>query len=152
MKGYIYFGFLFCLLSCKKAKELDLSKLDRSYFLGEYKTDFNNEEEIITLKDNGYYDYQKASILLKNQGKWSLSLILKTPQVDLYNYPNYFDETKFYLYSENDSFITLPLELVYSGLFELGNLEGYIVDSVAGEQDLIFEKVDKSKNKNYIKK
>lgn len=143
--------FFLTILSCNTNMELDKNKLDKDYFLGDYVLNFNKETEQIILKENGYYNYIKTQdTQIIDAGKWIYKYDSNECFVTVFNYPK---RRKYSLYTSNDTskFYNMSLNINTNIKENFGNLEMYIVND-DDEFYLSFEKVDKSKNKNYIKK
>ncbi|MBN9483842.1 MAG: hypothetical protein BGO70_09565 [Bacteroidetes bacterium 43-93] len=127
---------------------MDVSKLDKAYFVGEYEVNYENEKEKLILKDNNYYDYiyvpNKDTII--NAGEWSF---LKDDwvTVTLKNYPLKLRREKVFTEDSNET-ANLMLSVNTNLDNEMGDL---IIGVNGGEGEYAFVKLNKDKNKNYMK-
>ena len=132
--------------SCKQSPILDHSKLDTAFFVGEYQTDYRNEIEKITLKENGWYDYAHGKdndTIIKDAGKWSFN------KEAFYFYINDFPNIRKKEVYEEEKGKIFDMMMSIDGSFSgLGDL--YTIDHE--ESRYTFVKLDKSKNKNYLTK
>jgi hypothetical protein len=130
---------------CNQSPILDRSKLNTAYFVGVYQTDYRNEIETITLKENGWYDYAHGKdydTIIKDAGKWE------------------FDKEGQFVYI--DDFPNIRKNEVYENKGKIFNMQMRIDGSFSGLGDIYtldpeegwytFVKLDKSKNKDYILK
>lgn len=149
MKSIVLFGFslmAFIMSSCKQSPTLDYSKLDNNFFVGKYQTDYRNEIETIILKESGKYDYAHGKdndTIIKDAGEWSFN---KDAQYFYLNsFPN-FRKNKVYEEETGMAFdIMMRINTSSDGLGDL-----YTIDHE--ESRYTFVKLDKSKNKKYLKK
>jgi hypothetical protein len=131
--------------SCKESVKLDESKLDATYFEGEYQTDYRDEIETITLKENGWYDYahgKNNDTIIKFAGKWSFNK--EYSYVYINDFPN-IRKNKVY---EEEKGKVFDMMLSIDNVSDLGDL--YTKNHE--ESRYTFVKLDKSKNRKYLKK
>lgn len=157
MSRLILFGTLvFTLIfsSCKEPVRLDKSKLDTAYFVGKYQTNYMREKETITLKEDGFYDYQLDGKLqdtvIKNVGKWNFE-----KEKYLYVYLNDYPNVRLDKVFEEDYHghtVNISLDVINGYGEESGDLEMLVIDGRGGEGYYTFVKQDKSKNKDYLLK
>jgi len=140
--------------SCKEPVSLDKTKLDTAYFEGEYQTNYMGVKEIITLKEDGFYDYQldgkRQDTIIKNVGTWE---VMNYKRVSLYlnDYPN-IRVDKVFEEDYEGSVVDVSLRVNTHNEDYLGDLETLVIDEIGGEGYYTFVKQDKSKNKNYLLK
>lgn len=148
MKKILFCGISLMVLSlssCKESVKLNESTLDTVYFVGEYQTDYRNEIEKITLKENGWYDYahgKNNDTIIKDAGKWSFNK--ERPYVYINDFPNI---RKNEVYEEEKGKV-FDMMLSIDNVSDLGDL--YTEDHE--ESRYTFVKIDKSKNKDYLLK
>jgi hypothetical protein len=132
--------------NCNPSPTLDYSKLDTAFFVGVYQTDYRNEIETITLKENGKYDYahgKNNDTIIKDAGEWGFN---KEQQYFYVNdFPN-IRERK--VYEEKTEKVFDIMMSIDESSSDLGNL--YTIDHE--ESRYTFVKLDKSKNRKYLKK
>jgi hypothetical protein len=131
--------------SCNSSPTLDFSKLDTMFFIGEYRTNYREEVETITLKVNGKYDYTHGNFkdtIIKDAGEWEYNKEGEFLYID--NFPN-IRERK--VYEENIEKV-FDMQLIIDNVSDLGDL--YTIDHE--ESRYTFVKLDKSKNRKYLKK
>jgi hypothetical protein len=135
--------------SCKEAVKLDKTKLNITYFIGEYKTNYLGIVEKITLKADGFYDYAYDNdTIILNAGKWSFESN-KGCYVSLATYPNVRSKK---IFTDDGDRVNLSLDVNTHIEENLGDLETLVIDDRGGELSYTFIKQDKSKNKDYISK
>lgn len=137
---------LMLLVSCSQSPILDRAKLDTAFFIGVYQTDYRNEIETITLKENGYYDYahgKKNDTIIKNAGKWNLDKEGQFVYID--DFPNI---RKNEVYEDEKGKVFNMIMRIDGSTAGLGDL--YALDPE--ESWYTFVKQDKSKNKDYMTK
>jgi hypothetical protein len=133
------------LSSCKESVKLDESKLDTTYFIGEYRTNYREELETITLKENGWYDYahgKNNDTIIKYAGKWNFN------KEYLYVYINDFPNIRERKVYEEEKGKVFDMMLSIENVSDLGDL--YTKNHE--ESRCTFVKLDKSKNKRYLLK
>ncbi len=131
--------------SCKESVKLDESKLDTTYFVGKYQTDYRNEIETIILKENGMYDYSHGKnndTVIKDAGEWGFQKEMR--YFYLNDFPN-IRERKVY---EEEKEKVFDMMLSIDNVSDLGDL--YTKNHE--ESRYTFVKLDKSKNKRYLLK
>jgi hypothetical protein len=141
--------FMLLIAACKDTVKLDKTKLNNSYFYGEYQADYRGEIEKITIKENGYYDYaygKNNDTLIKDVGKWSFDST-KHQYVYLNDYPNI---RKNKLFLNEGKAVNMMMDINTHIEENLGNLSTVVIGEDEGE--FIFIKLDKNKNKDYILK
>ena len=115
------------------------------FFIGEYRTNYREEVETITLKVNGKYDYTYRNFkdtIIKDAGEWEYNKEGEFLYID--NFP-IIRERK--VYEENIEKV-FDMQLSIDNVSDLGDL--YTIDHE--ESRYTFVKLDKSKNKKYLKK
>ncbi|PGH40577.1 MAG: hypothetical protein CRN43_02205 [Candidatus Nephrothrix sp. EaCA] len=146
----LYFILVLIFIFFVESDTVDTAKLNASYFIGEYQTDYKNEIEKITLKENGYYDYAHGKdndTIVENAGKWDFDNFSETRQL--------IELTGFPLIRKNVDYERVVKDTAKSinkSLF-VNNSVGYLGDLFsidADENHYTFVKLDKSKNKDYI--
>jgi outer membrane lipoprotein-sorting protein len=137
------------MFACGGSSKVDTEKLDSAYFIGEYQTDYKNEIEKITLKENGYYTYahgKNNDTIIIDAGKWFFNKYSATHQsIELTQFPLI---RKNVAYEDTAKNINLNLD-VNTSVSYLGDL--YDIVGIY-EDHYTFVKLDKSQNKDYIKK
>ena len=132
--------------NCNPAPTLDYLKLDTAFFVGEYQTDYRNEIEKISLKENGWYDYAHGKdndTIIKNAGEWSFNKERQYFYIE--KFPNI---RKNKVYEEEQGKVFDMMMTINTSTSDLGDL--YSLDPEEGRYT--FVKLDKSKNKNYLTK
>lgn len=146
----LYFLLCFTIIACGcTSNEVDTKKLNTNYFVGKYQTNYRNEIEKINLKENGYYDYAYGNnndTFIRNAGKWIFHNYSPTYQsIEITDFPLL---RKNKIYETNNAKINLTLD-VNTSVSYLGDL----YDIIGEDEDLyLFVKLDKTINKNYLKK
>jgi len=144
----IYFLLCLILIACGgTSSKVDTAKLNAAYFIGEYQTNYRNETEKIILNENGYYDYvygKNNDTIIKAVGKWTFTNYSTSHlSIELTNFPLL---RKNRLFESKTKSINIDFDVNTSVSF-LGDL----YDIVGEDEDYYtFEKLDKSKNKDYI--
>jgi hypothetical protein len=146
----LYYLFFLILIACgSTTSQVDTTKLNTAYFVGEYQTDYRNEIEKITLKKNGYYDYaygRNNDTVIIDIGKWSYINYSSTHQsIEIANFPLI---RKNRIYDDNNKTINLKLD-VNTSVSYLGDLYDIVGED---EDNYTFVKLDKSKNNDYYLK
>lgn len=143
--------YLLCLLIFFFDKDdtptLDETKIDTTYFLGEYEARYKGETEKIILKENMCYDYinvQKKDTLI-DVGEWYYHNNYWL-SVDIINFPN---KTIMKDTFWGSDFYNIPFSVHIYGE-NMGDLI-FVLDEDSGEE-YTFVKLEKGKNKFYIKK
>jgi hypothetical protein len=148
MKAIVVCGFSLMVLimcTCKKSPTLDFSKLDTTYFVGEYESEYRNEVEKINLKENGKYDYvhgKNNDTIIKDAGVWEFNKEGEFLYIE--DFPNV---RKNKVYEEKKEMV-FDMQLGIDNVSDLGNL--YTIDHE--ESRYTFVKLDKSRNKDYLLK
>jgi hypothetical protein len=133
--------------ACKESVKLDKTKLNTTYFTGEYKTNYLGIEETIILKVDGFYDYrQENGNLIENAGKWNFESA-KDCYVSLSTYPNIRSKK---IYPDEGDKVSISFNVNTHIEQSLGDLETMVIDDRGGELSYSFVKQDKSRNKDYI--
>jgi hypothetical protein len=147
------FILVLALTSCNNGvrKEIDAKKVDIDFFVGEYKTSYDNEIEYIYLNSDKTYDYRSSDTTIKNAGTWYYTLAGKYIEyiiLYLYNYPNFTRKNPF---SDEDSkYTNLSMQVVEEGdSTELGDI---FTTHPTLAVKYYFVKTDKSKNHLYLAK
>jgi hypothetical protein len=149
--GISFFVTVLMFSSCKDPVKLDTTKLDRTFFIGEYQTNYLGKVEKIFLKEDGLYDYaygKNNDTTIQNAGKWSFESS-KYCYVSLTDYPNI---RSVKIFPDDGDRVNLSLDVNTHIEENLGDLEMLVIDERGGELNYTFIKQDKSKNENYIKK
>ena len=136
--------------SCRDSVKLDTTKLNSTYFQGEYKTNFLGIEEKIILKADGFYDYsQGKAIKIANAGKWGFES-KKNCYILLTTFPNIRSKK---IFNNDDKSVNLTLDVNTHIEENFGDLEILVIDSGGGgELYYTFIKQDKKRNKDYLLK
>jgi hypothetical protein len=136
-------------LSCKEAVKLDKTKLNSTYFVGEYKTNYLGITEKVTLKANGFYDYiHDNDTVIVDAGKWIFENG-KFCYVSLSTFPNIRSKK---IFTDEGDRVNLSFDVNTHLEKNLGDLEKLVIDDRGGELYYTFVKMDKSRNKDYLLK
>jgi len=149
MNRVVFICLISFIFGCNESTtKVESSKLNKEYFIGEYKTDFRGEIEKITIKGNGYYDYsygQNNDTIIKDAGKWSFYKDEVIPSISVYNFPLLRKKSIFNAVGKKSEInFHVDTSLLYFGDLDLYTNIG------ADDFHYIFVKLDKSKNKDYI--
>lgn len=145
--------FLLGFWSRTSRTQLDIKKLDTDFFEGIYLADYNDEVEIVKLKDGGYYDYyyfSKNDTFIINAGKWSFDTIgyhiAHCISLSLQDLPPYRRVDLLDRSDTNFKNVTINFHINYEFKEGFGDLMYTNLD----EHDFIFRKLDIEKCNNYI--
>jgi len=143
----LFIGLIAFVSACGASTSVDTKKLEASYFVGEYKTDYRNEIEIITLKENGYYDYsygENNDTTITDAGKWVFIKDEISPIITIYNLP-LLRKNNIYMNADRKDKVHFNVNASVAYLGDLFTIVG------KDEDRYTFIKLDKSSNKDYIK-
>ncbi len=143
--GYYLLCLLLIAFGVNTSTQVDTTKLDATYFIGEYEANYENETEKLILKDNMFYDYihiQKKDTII-DMGEWSIYHYSRRVEIMFMNFPNNKRTNNIFLtdgtiHSVGFSVKTYPEK-------EMGDLMFAIDD----DNEYTFVKLDKGKNQYY---
>lgn len=142
---FLFFDFFFP--GCKESVTLDKTKLNTIYFIGKYRTIFFGKQELIFLKQNGFYDYSLENCnLICNAGKWNFECANEC-YVSLSNYPNIRSKK---IFSDEGDKVNISFNVNTHIEDRLGDLETMVIDDSGGELTYTLVKEDKVKNNDYV--
>jgi hypothetical protein len=147
MKLKAYFVFFIIFFSgCIDKEKIDINKLTKNYFLGHYKSnDLSGIKIDVLIKDSIYYcDYIKDDISITDSSSWYLISYGNYKELVMENFPIEFIQDKPEIKFRKNK---ISFEIDCDN--DLGDL---IYNYNSGEREMKLIKVDKSKNKDYLRK